>query len=100
MIALYVPCSDEKEAAAIGKALLEKKLAVCINTFPITSMYLWKGDIEGSKEAVLIAKTFAKKHKDAELEIKKHHSYEVPCIIRIPVEINEDYRRYAEQELL
>ena len=35
MILVYTPCSDEKEANTIAKALLNDKLIACANTIPI-----------------------------------------------------------------
>jgi len=49
-------------------------------------MFFWppkENKIDESKEVVLIAKTTKKHYSDLELEVKKIHTYDVPCIIAI-----------------
>lgn len=87
MILIYVTCESAKQAERIGRHLLKKRLAACINIFPeIRSVYWWKGKLEGAKESVLIIKTTEKKFEEIEKEIVKLHSYETPCIFSIKVD--------------
>jgi periplasmic divalent cation tolerance protein len=53
----YITLNTQEEAKAISHALLEKRLAVCINWFPIQCAYLWEGKIKEDAEVVLIVKT-------------------------------------------
>ncbi|WP_293097987.1 divalent cation tolerance protein CutA [Moorena sp. SIOASIH] len=53
----YVTLNTTEEASKISKALLEQKLAVCTNWFPITCAYSWEGKIVEEPETVLIIKT-------------------------------------------
>ena len=97
----YITTKDEAEAKKIGRDLLEKRLAACVNIFAsMQSMYWWEGKINESKEAVLLAKTDSSKV-DALIEaVKKSHSYTVPCVLTFPVEKgNPDYIRWLEQSL-
>ncbi len=80
MILIYVPCKDEEEAVKISKRLLEKRLVACTNVHPIRSFYRWEGKIQDDREFVIIAKTSNKKYDDIKDEVKKIHSYDVPCI--------------------
>ena len=75
----------EEKADEIAKSLLEKKLAACIQIFPIKSHYKWKGKIENSKEFLCLIKTKKSKYKQVEKEIKLVHNYETPEIISIPI---------------
>ncbi len=101
MILAYIPCTDKAEATKIGRHLLKKRLAGCINIFPsITSMYHWKGKIESSKEVLLIAKTTQKKYMELEREVIKIHSYDTPCVLAIPVDrIADKYHKWLISEL-
>jgi len=96
MIMLYITCRDDKEADVIAQHLINKKLIACANIFPIKSIYRWKGEIAAEKEVVMIAKTTDRNHKEAEKEIKKIHSYDVPCIIRINADANKEYLSWLE----
>lgn len=91
MTLIYITCKDKAEAKKISKALLEKKLIACSNMFPIESMYWWKGKIEESKEFLIIAKTNDVNYDKIKAEVKKLHSYDVPCILKIEGEANKAY---------
>jgi periplasmic divalent cation tolerance protein len=100
MILIYITCKDREEAEKISKHLLEKKLIACANIFPIESFYWWKGKIEEDQEVVIIAKSLKKKFEEVKREVKKVHSYEIPCILQIKVEkVNEEYLRWIKKEV-
>ena len=99
MALLYVTCKNGKEAEKISLHLLKKRLVACANIFPIKSMYWWNGKIAKSKEFVVIAKTTAKNLKKAEKEIKKVHSYKIPCILRINASANKEYLDWTKKEI-
>jgi len=90
----YITASSIDEAKKIGRELLEKKIAACINIFPITSMYWWEGKIEESPEFVMIVKTKTEKFKELKEEVIKLHSYETPCICAFAVE--DGYRKFLD----
>ncbi|MEM5778381.1 MAG: divalent-cation tolerance protein CutA [Candidatus Aenigmatarchaeota archaeon] len=93
---VYVTCSNKKEANKIALHLLDKKLIACANIFPIESLYWWKEKIEKAKEFILIVKTSNKKFKKVENEIKKIHSYSIPCIIRFDAKANKKYEKWIK----
>uniref|UniRef100_A0A8C0QUP1 CutA divalent cation tolerance homolog n=1 Tax=Canis lupus dingo TaxID=286419 RepID=A0A8C0QUP1_CANLU len=54
--AAFVTCPNEKVAKEIARAVVEKRLAACVNLIPqITSIYEWKGKIEEDNEVDCIA---------------------------------------------
>ncbi len=83
---VYITASSKEEAEKIAKHLLEKKLAACVNIFPIESYFWWEGKIEKADEYAMIVKTRAEKFAELRDEVKKVHSYSVPCICAIPIE--------------
>jgi periplasmic divalent cation tolerance protein len=97
----YIVCKNRSEARKIGKILLQEKLAGCVNIFNhMHSMYWWKGKIEVANEAVLIAKTTPKLFAELSKKIKSIHSYEVPCILQIPIEDgNKEYISWLKENL-
>lgn len=72
---IYVTLNNAKEASNIGRLLLEKKLANCVNFFPITCMYNWEDKITEEPEVVLIIKTQDTKYREIEEVIKKCINY-------------------------
>lgn len=89
----YIVCKNKTEAKKIGKFLLQHKLAACVNIFDkMNSMYWWNGKIEVANETVLIAKTTKQLFSKLIQKVKAIHSYEVPCILQIPVsDGNKEY---------
>ena len=98
MISIYITCKDEKEAVKISEHLLKKRLIACSNMFPIKSMYWWDKKIVNDNEIVILAKTSNKKYEQIKKEVKKLHSYDVPCILKFDVEANREYEEWVEKE--
>ena len=56
----YMTAASVAEAKTIGRALVEDRLAACVNVIPgMVSLYRWEGALEEAAEVVLIAKTRA-----------------------------------------
>ncbi len=96
--AIYITTKDETEARKIGRVLVEEKLAACVNIHPIKSIYRWQGDIQEEDEVAMLVKTRAELAEDVIARVKELHSYEVPCIISLPiVEGHPDYLKWIEE---
>ncbi len=97
-IVVFITTSKEDEAAAIARALVEERLAGCVNIIRgIRSIYRWQGNIEDDKEVLMIAKTQKKLFKALEKKVKELHSYDVPEIIAMPIaEGSKDYLKWLQ----
>lgn len=83
---IYVTTRDRDEALRIGKALVEQRLAACINVIDdVTSVYRWQGAIQEDREAVLVAKTSDDRVMPLVEHIKSLHSYDCPCVTAAPI---------------
>jgi periplasmic divalent cation tolerance protein len=79
-------CSNVEEAARIGHALVEERLAGCVQIMPpMQSVYRWRGAVESATEQLLLIKTTAEHFSRVEARVKELHSYEVPEVIGLPV---------------
>ncbi|MHC1574228.1 MAG: divalent-cation tolerance protein CutA [Candidatus Methanogasteraceae archaeon] len=78
----------------IAKALIEERLAACVNITGVKSYFRWEGGYCAEKEDLLIIKTRKDRTKEIISKIAELHSYEVPEIIALP--IIEGYDRYLE----
>lgn len=83
---IYITAKDEEEAKKIGKALVEEKLVACVNIHPINSIYWWEGKIMEDSEIAILAKTKAELVDKVTERVKQLHSYQVPCIVSLPIE--------------
>jgi periplasmic divalent cation tolerance protein len=71
-----------EEAERIAAALVERRLAACVQTIgPIASRYRWRGEIETAEEWLCLAKTEAARYPQLEAAIRELHSYEEPEIV-------------------
>jgi len=92
---IYITTKDEDEARKIGKTLVEEKLAACVNIHPMKSIYRWQGNIEEEGEVAMFVKTKARLADEVIARVKELHSYEVPCIVSLPIaKGNPDYLKW------
>jgi periplasmic divalent cation tolerance protein len=80
-------CSSETEANHIAGALVDARLAACVNILPspIQSIYRWKGKVEEAQEILLLIKTTQERFPALRDRIAELHSYETPEIIALPI---------------
>jgi len=70
----------------LGRALVESRLAACVNVVPgIRSLYRWEGAVESAEEHLLMNKSSLDQFDGLRGEIERLHSYEVPEIVALPV---------------
>ncbi|HKT51140.1 MAG TPA: divalent-cation tolerance protein CutA [Candidatus Angelobacter sp.] len=75
-----------QEAEKIARALVERRLAACVNVIPqIQSVYRWKQKIEQETEWLLIIKTRLNMFESVRDAIKELHSYDLPECIMLDV---------------
>jgi periplasmic divalent cation tolerance protein len=88
------------EAEQAGRAIVEKRLAACVNILPgMVSHYWWQGKIERAEEAVMLVKTRASLAEAVRQAVKERHSYTTPAIMVLPVEsVDADYYRWIVEE--
>jgi periplasmic divalent cation tolerance protein len=86
-IVVLVTCGSKKEARKIAQALVERRLAACVQEIgvPVRSRYRWKGRVESANEVLLLIKTSRKRFSAVSTLVKKLHSYEVPEIIALNI---------------
>ncbi|MGH9654730.1 MAG: divalent-cation tolerance protein CutA [Candidatus Acidiferrales bacterium] len=75
-------CASREEAARIARAVVEARLAACVNVLPeVESIYRWQGKIETAREVLLLIKTAQWRFAELRDCIAALHSYEVPEIV-------------------
>ena len=82
----YITTASRDEARAIGKKLVEYRLAACVNIIDgMNSLYWWDGEVQDDRETVLIAKTTPDREAQLVETVRSLHSYDCPCIVGLPV---------------
>jgi periplasmic divalent cation tolerance protein len=90
---VYTTYPSVVEAERAGRAIVERRLAACVNILPgMISHYWWQGTIERGEETVMIIKTRVSLAGAVRAAVKETHSYSTPAIVFLPVEGgDEDY---------
>jgi periplasmic divalent cation tolerance protein len=78
---------SEEQAHVIAEALVDRRLAACVNIVPkIQSVYRWKGKIAKGEELLLMIKTSRRLFPEVRAAIRELHSYELPEILLTPID--------------
>jgi periplasmic divalent cation tolerance protein len=99
MRVVLVTCPTLALARKIARAVVQKRLAACVNVFrgPFESFYPWKGKLETAREHLLLIKTTTARLPQLEKEVKRLHTYEVPEFIALPItEGSAEYLSWLE----
>jgi periplasmic divalent cation tolerance protein len=76
---ILTTAGSRDEADQIARALVDERLAACVNIIPgLTSIYRWKGETESADEFLLLIKSTAANLVPLETALRRLHSYEVP----------------------
>jgi len=76
---------DKDSAREIARLLVEKRLAACVQMFPIESVYQWQGKVCEENETTLFIKSRTALFDEIKAAIREAHAYEVPEIIQVPI---------------
>lgn len=99
---VLVTCGSAGEARKIANAVVNKRLAACVNILSqtIQSIYRWKGRVESAKEVLIVIKTTRKSLAQLERQVKRLHSYDVPEFVAVPiVSGSREYLAWLEQSV-
>ena len=95
MVFIYTTCKDLDEAKDLGEIIIKKRIAACVDYWPISSCFYWKGKLERVSHAMLLVTTFEAKLEDVNQIISEHHSYSTPLIAGVDVRrINHPFKEW------
>jgi periplasmic divalent cation tolerance protein len=100
-IVVFVTVGSTEEGDRLARALVEGRLAACVNRVKgVQSVYRWQGKIESSEEELLIVKSRRDLFERLKEKVQQLHSYEVPEIVALPIIAgSESYLRWLEDAL-
>jgi len=79
-------CPDSETAVRIAHALVEERLAACVNRLSgIQSTYRWRGEIQDESEVLLLIKTTRGRFDALRARLVELHPYEVPELIALDI---------------
>ncbi|MEK7512706.1 MAG: divalent-cation tolerance protein CutA [Patescibacteria group bacterium] len=98
MVFVYTTCAKKEEADTLGKLVIGKKLAACVNMWPIESCYMWEGSMKCEQEHAVLIKTLESKLQPIEDLILRNHTYSTPFVGAVDIRrINREYKEWMAQ---
>ncbi|MEQ9640870.1 MAG: divalent-cation tolerance protein CutA [Alphaproteobacteria bacterium] len=86
-VLLYVTCPDKATACRIGRVLVDKRLAACVNVHGgHTAIYRWDGDVQEGEETAMTVKTRASLIGQVNQTVRAEHPDDVPCVVSLPIQ--------------
>jgi len=102
VILALITVPDQDTADRLANALVEKRLAACVNIIPdLKSVYRWQGDICRDDESLLLVKTVRSRFDELKAAVIELHPYKLPEIIAVDVVAGlEAYLAWVAEETL
>ena len=94
-IIVFVTCDSKEQAEEIAQAVVNEKLAACVNVVPaIRSCYIWEGKLTWSDELLMLIKTTRGRFEQLQNRITALHTYELPEIVAVSIE--DEHQKYLD----
>ncbi|WP_077001739.1 divalent-cation tolerance protein CutA [Variovorax sp. KK3] len=77
--------STEDEAESLASAIVEARLAACVQVQRVRSFYIWKDEPHHEPEWLLMIKTLPARYEAIEAFVRERHSYETPEVVQVPI---------------
>ncbi len=82
---VLVTAPDTDTAARLAGALVEERLAACVNVVPeIRSFYRWEGAVQDDAEVLLVIKSTAERSSALAARVRELHPYDLPEVLELP----------------
>lgn len=93
---VYAVFADRAEAERIGRDMVERRLAACVNILgPCTSFYRWEGRVERAEEVPALFKTREDMGDALVAAVAEAHGYDVPAVARWPEQATAAYAAWV-----
>ena len=101
MLIVFTTCPNLQEAESLAETIVNARLAACVQVLsPMTSFYVWEGEMQKETEYLLLMKTLPEKWDELHTLITKEHSYSVPEILAVDAErVSSPYADWLDSVL-
>jgi periplasmic divalent cation tolerance protein len=99
---VLVSAPDQKSGRSLARAILQARLAACVNLVPgLESHYWWQAKLERSQEVLLMIKTTRSHLSGLEKLIVRKHPYDTPEVIALTLAAgNRRYLKWVKANLV
>lgn len=99
MILILVSFESQEDAEKAANYLVDNKLASCVELYPVTNFYYWKGEKVKASEIFGVIKTTEEKFEEVKNALEEILPYETPQIIKLDATANEKYEEWVKVTL-
>ena len=80
----FCTCPDTDTAERLAEALVEERLAACVNILPgLRSVYRWQAEVERADEVLLLIKTLPDRYPALQDRLRELHPHELPEVLAV-----------------
>lgn len=76
---------SKEQARPVVDALIQKKLAACIQHIEVQSSYIWNDEVQNDPEVLVLIKTRDDLYDEVRKILEQIHPYDTPEIIKVPI---------------
>lgn len=87
---------SENEADDIARTVVEERLAACVNSLPVRSVYRWNEAVQVEREVTLLMKVSSERVDALRDRVRQLHSYELPELIVVDVDVAHSLGAYVD----
>ena len=100
MYSIVLATAPSREVALdLARALVDRRVAACVNVLPVTSVYRWEGKVHEDDEHMMVIKTRRTHVDDIRDLFDERHPYDVPELVALEVEDGSaDYLNWLRSE--
>lgn len=91
--------ADEADARRLAHAVMQARLAACVQVEPITAHYRWQGALQEDREMRLVCKTTGAAVAPLLALLRAQHPYQLPQLTVQPVQASAEYGQWVEAEV-
>ncbi|MEW6268076.1 MAG: divalent-cation tolerance protein CutA [Thermodesulfobacteriota bacterium] len=100
-VVVLTTVATEDDAVRIASALVERRLAACVNVVPgVRSIYRWQGAVQDDRELLLLVKTTHARRGALVEALGELHPYDVPEVVALdPAYVGPSYARWLSDSV-
>jgi periplasmic divalent cation tolerance protein len=99
LLAVVTTVANREQAQALARALVDDRLAACVQISAIESVYRWEGAVQQDPEYRVVAKTVDTRWPAIEAAIRDRHPYALPQIVAFALDpVHPAYAQWVASE--
>ena len=91
--------ATEAEARRLAHAVLQARLAACVQVEPITAYFRWQGALQEDRELRVVFKTVPRAVPALLGLVRAQHPYTLPQLVVQPLQVSAEYGGWVQEQV-